>query len=52
MLHLVSHRTWPSCEHPATKNGTALAVPFVVWRRMGDLNPRGFYPNTISNRAH
>ncbi len=22
------------------------------WRRMGDLNPRGFYPNTISNRAH
>lgn len=24
----------------------------VMWRRMGDLNPRGFYPNTISNRAH
>ncbi len=21
-------------------------------RRMGDLNPRGCYPNTISNRAH
>lgn len=25
---------------------------FFMWRRMGDLNPRGFYPNTISNRAH
>ena len=44
----------PSCVPPVDDEGPRGRLPQGPswWRRMGDLNPRGFYPNTISNRAH